>query len=295
METEINSEYIFNNTNNKLNIDLLDTIDNKDLFQNLKIKNNNNSIITDNDNDNDNNNENDKQSQISNIKEEISNNNKNKLPSSIRNTCNEVGESNEAVNSNINFINFKDFISKKKNNSTSKSDSVSKSATSNKNKKILNKTKTNKSKSKGVGNSKTIKIKKENGGIEEEKIKKKKYTKERMDMNKQRLNNLYNDYQKIKTKIENKKKELSKDELKDCSFSPKINKYSKILIKNNSYYSKPIFLRNNNKKDKNEKKYENNFTVIPKINKTSLFVTLSKSTVGIINKEQIKFIPSLII
>ena len=45
-----------------------------------------------------------------------------------------------------------------------------------------------------------------------------------MELNKQRLNNLYENYKKIKNKIEEKKKELSKEEMKDCSFSPKINK-----------------------------------------------------------------------
>ena len=56
---------------------------------------------------------------------------------------------------------------------------------------------------------------------------KKKYSKEKLELNKQRLNKLYSDYQKIKNKIENKKEELSKEEIKDCSFSPRINKHSK--------------------------------------------------------------------
>ena len=55
--------------------------------------------------------------------------------------------------------------------------------------------------------------------------------------------------------------------MKDCSFSPKINKYSKILIKNNPNYSKPIFLRNDDKKDYYKQKYEVKFTHMPKINK----------------------------
>ena len=85
---------------------------------------------------------------------------------------------------------------------------------------------------------------------------------------KQRLNNLYNDYKKFKTKIENMKNDLSKEEMKDCSFTPQINKYSKKLVKNNSNYSKPIYLRNNeNKKEFYKKKYELNFTHMPKINK----------------------------
>ena len=113
--------------------------------------------------------------------------------------------------------------------------------------------------------NKIIKI--EDKEKKEREIEKKKYSKERMKMNKQRLNKLYNDYQKFKNKIENKKKELSKEEIKDCSFSPKIDKYSKILIKNNPNYSKPIFLRNNDKKDFYKKKHEINFTHIPKINK----------------------------
>jgi len=89
----------------------------------------------------------------------------------------------------------------------------------------------------------------ETNNMSEEKVEKKKYSKERIEMNRQRLDKLYNDYQKFQKKINNRRKELSENEIKNCSFSPKINKYSEILVENNPQYIKPIYLRNENKKD----------------------------------------------
>ena len=89
--------------------------------------------------------------------------------------------------------------------------------------------------------------------------------------------------------------------MKDCSFSPKINQYSKVLVKNNSNYSKPIFLRNNeNKKDFYKRKYELNFTHMPKINKnykcnldiyTRLYNKNKENNKNYINEDEYKFRP----
>ena len=92
---------------------------------------------------------------------------------------------------------------------------------------------------------KKIDKKDEDNNNESKKIKFK-YNKERIAINKKRINNLYEDYKKILNKRENKKKELSKEEMKDCSFNPKIDKNSKKLALNNP----PIFLRDNKNNDK---------------------------------------------
>ena len=267
MEKEINLEDINKNHQDKLNINLLDTIENKDLFKNLLIKDNNIYSQTNN----------------KTINNHILNENKNQIQSDINNltqnkenqinikTNNDAKISEESNNDNkINYISFKDFMSKKKNKNISKSVSVTKKKFSIKNNNIQ-KDETHKKRKKY---SKSNKSKKKDNDIKEEKIEKKKYSKERMEINQQRLNNLYNDYKKILNKRENKKKELYEEEIKDFSFSPKINKYSKLLIQNNSHYSKPIFLRNNDKKDFYKKKHEINFTHIPKINKNSKYNNL---------------------
>ena len=104
----------------------------------------------------------------------------------------------------------------------------------------------------------------------ENKEKKIKYSKEKIELNKQRINKLYNDYKNIINKRENMKKELSKEEIKDCSFSPKINNKSKKMTENNKIFSKPIFLRYNDdniRKSNLIKKYDVKFSHIPRINK----------------------------
>ena len=185
------------------------------------------------------------------------NQNKNKLNITNNNENKSEDESND---DNKNYISFNDFMKKKKNKISPKNESEAK-ITKN----------LNNSKNKNFQQKKDKNNGKKNSNIKEEK-KKKKYSKERMEMNQKRLNNLYNDYKKILNKREDKKRRLNEDEIKDCSFSPKINKYSKLLVRNHSNYSKPIFLRNNDDKKKfNKKKYELNFTYIPKINKNSKY------------------------
>ena len=259
MEKEINQKNLFEIKENKFNINLLDTLENNNtLFNNLNHNYNktdfNNCIKEENKNINN-------KSETKIIDENISDNYILNSEEIVENMSDDedIQPHTENNGEKINCLSFKDFISKSKNKNKTEHSLISKSFSSNKinSKKILEKTKNKK-------NSKDNHTKYET----EENIKKKKYSKERMELNKQRLNNLYENYKKIKNKIEEKKKELSKEEMKDCSFSPKINKYSKILIKNNPNYSKPIFLRNNNdRKEYYKKKHEVNFTHIPKINK----------------------------
>ena len=312
------------NKEDKYNINLLETIENKDLFQNLKINNNlaNSKII----------NKNistpflsDKNEQSienkPNIKSEI-NNEQNKNENNIEeyylideekfnDDKDDDIEKNEekgdqdyydfnknnndlSTNNNyneINCISFQDFMKKKSKEftqsqntpSVTKSNSQNKNKSSNKNKikkkdinKKLSKTfsnmKNNKSMSiyKNRNNFSYTKYKNnktETNNMSEEKVEKKKYSKERIEMNKQRLDKLYKDYQKFQNKINNRRKELSEDEIKNCSFSPKINKYSELLVENNPQYIKPIYLRKENKKDFYKKKHEIIFTHVPKINK----------------------------
>ena len=254
MENDSKSEYLFKINENKFNIYLLDTIENRDLFNNLENHYSNNdskNIILKEE-------ENSIQNKTELTTNNIENLNINSETNKINISNNDDNKSYESNNDDKNnCLSFKDFMAKVK-NKKNENKTVSKSFTS----KNIYKRDIEKRKNKNIENNKS-----ETKDKKEEKIKNKKYSKERLELNKQRLNKLYNDYKNFKNKIENKKIELSKDELKDCSFSPKINKYSKILIRNNPNFSKPIFLRNNDKKDFYKKKYEINFTHIPKINK----------------------------
>ena len=263
---EYNSKIEKNNediNSNNLEIDLLETINKKDLFKNIEnyehikknfmnkknILMNQNQYITDN-------------YQINN--DEIVDENSDIIQNNDDlndNKNNFNTEKEEKINYNENYVDFNSFISKNK-EKINKIKTFSKSL---KNEKIIkNKTLT--------PNRKNIKnMKNENNKTNDiQKEPKKKLTKERIEINKKRINNLYNDYQKILNMRRKKKEELSKEEIKDCSFSPEIDKNSKKITKNNSKFSKPIFLRyNNNKERKNIllKKYSPNFTHIPKINK----------------------------
>ena len=254
-----------NSNHNSLEIDLLDTIDNnKLLFGNVKnnndIKlgfkneNNNNNFIKESDLSNDNfvlnlNEIIDENSDI--IKDDEKNNENLQLENNI-DEDNEI--SNEKKDENNNILDFNTFKEKKSNSKKYNNAKTSYSFSSN----IYKQEKT-------YNIKKKIDKKDEDNNNESKKIKFK-YNKERIEMNKKRINNLYEDYKKILNKRENKKKELSKEEMKDCSFNPKIDKNSKKLALNNP----PIFLRDNKNNDKKKiimKKYELNFTHIPKINK----------------------------
>ena len=311
----------------KYNINLLDTIENKDLFQNLKINNNlaNSKIINKNINtpflsDNNEqpkenktnikseiNNEQNKENNIEEyylIDEEKFNDNKdddkddnieNKEDKGDQDYYNFNDNNNDLpINNNnneINCISFQDFMKKKNKefNQSQNTPSITYSTSQNKkksnNKNKIKKKETNKTMSKTFSNMKNNKSmsiyknrnnfsyikyknnKTETNNMTEEKVQKKKYSKERIEMNKQRLDKLYKDYQKFQNKINNRRKELSEDEIKNCSFSPKINKYSELLVENNPQYIKPIYLRKENKKDFYKKKHEIIFTHVPKINK----------------------------
>ena len=311
----------------KYNINLLDTIENKDLFQNLKINNNlvnskivnkniNTPFLSDN-NEQPNENKTDIKSEINNeqnkennieeyylIDEEKFNDDKddNKDDNIEKNedkgdqdyyNFNDNNNDLPANNNNneINCISFQDFMKKKNKefNQSQNTPSITYSTSKNKKKSInknkIKKKETNKTMSKTFSNMKNNKSmsiyknknnfsytkyknnKTETNNMTEEKVEKKKYSKERIEMNKQRLDKLYKDYQKFQNKINNRRKELSEDEIKNCSFSPKINKYSELLVENNPQYIKPIYLRKENKKDFYKKKHEIIFTHVPKINK----------------------------
>ena len=311
----------------KYNINLLDTIENKDLFQNLKINNNlaNSKIINKNintpflsdNNEQPNENKTDIKSEINNeqnkennieeyylIDEEKFNDNKdddkddnieNKEDKGDQDYYNFNDNNNDLpINNNnneINCISFQDFMKKKNKefNQSQNTPSITYSTSQNKkksnNKNKIKKKETSKTMSKTFSNMKNNKSmsiyknrnnfsytkyknnKTETNNMTEEKVEKKKYSKERIEMNKQRLDKLYKDYQKFQNKINNRRKELSEDEIKNCSFSPKINKYSELLVENNPQYIKPIYLRKENKKDFYKKKHEIIFTHVPKINK----------------------------
>ena len=265
-----------NNTNNskedeelfpkKYEIDLLDTINDKYLFDNLKNSpnnkiNNNNKIL-----------DNDKNCLTDNyqlnINEIFYNNNHINKNSNIQNYEENLNKiiKEENTNNNENYLDFDSFMKeKKKEYLIKRSFKVPKYFSA-------NKAKNNKIKTQVKKMSNIIvkhKINKNNETIKKEE--KKKYSKERIEQNKQRLNKLYNDYKKILNERENKKKELSKEEIKDFSFSPKLNKKSKQITENNKKFTKPIFLRykkDNSRSDILIKKYELNFTHIPSINKT---------------------------
>ena len=288
MDKNYNTEITNEKLNNNFNIDLLDTLDKNNLFNNIIPNDNHNDSQTDNFQLNEQDIDTPKSDQgvteenqtikkINEIEEKnenifIENNNeeKNLNLNNIDDTDNDNKsfESNKKDNNNNNCFDFNDFISKIKNKNNTKidtkKDSVSKSHSPIQKNKINNNSIVIQKHDRDFSKNKKSK----NEINKEEKTQKKKYSKERMEINKQRLNNLYNDYKKFKTKIENMKNDLSKEEMKDCSFTPQINKYSKKLVKNNSNYSKPIYLRNNeNKKEFYKKKYELNFTHMPKINK----------------------------
>ena len=265
-----------NNTNNskedeelfpkKYEIDLLDTINDKYLFDNLKNSpnnkiNNNNKIL-----------DNDKNCLTDNyqlnINEIFYNNNHINKNSNIQNYEENLNKiiKEENTNNNENYLDFDSFMKeKKKEYLIKRSFKVPKYFSA-------NKAKNNKIKTQVKKMSNIIvkhKINKNNETIKKEE--KKKYSKERIEQNKQRLNKLYNDYKKILNERENKKKELSKEEIKDFSFSPKLNKKSKQITENNKKFTIPIFLRYKEDNSRNDiliKKYELNFTHIPSINKT---------------------------
>ena len=252
---------------NKLEIDLLETINENDLFKNIennvKIKNNfmdkkNNLIpqhqsITDN-----------YQLNIDKIVDKNSNINNQNIEDlheieSYKNDLNR--KKDEKFNNNENYIDFNSFMCNKK-EKTNKLNKISQTLKSNK----IKKKKTFSHQKKNIKNLKNETTKTEEAQ-EKEKIK---YSKERIEINKQRINKLYNDYQKILSIRRKKKEELSKEEIKDCSFSPELNKNSKKIIENNTKFTKPIFLRYNNDKERKNillKKYSLNFTHIPQINK----------------------------
>ena len=280
----INEENNFNvskneNTShiNKLEINLLDTVNDKDLFRNIINNNDNINCLTEN-----------FQLDINEIIDKNSDNNSNKQNNEISNESNNEKNDFEEINknnynNNENYVDFNSFLktkTKKKNNKISKSFSSNKI----KYKKISTPVIINKYK-------KNNKSKEINNKVECEK-KKVKYSKERIALNKQRINKLYSDYKKILDKIENKKKELSEEEIKDCSFSPKINKYSKKITENNSKFSNPIYLRYKNDLSRKNillKKYQLNFTHIPKINKNyHLYLTHNENNHKNVNQKIIK-------
>ena len=266
----INEEEKLNKINNDkdsfkniFEIDLLDTINKKDIFKNIRNnlikknyvnkRNNNNKefhCITDN-----------YQLDVNEIASENSNFNKSEENSNKISADN--NDLKEVEDKNGNYLDFKTFMAGKTKEKPTKIIKNSKSFKSNK----VNRKKTFTPFKKNNFN-KNLNLQKEE---EKEKIK---YTKERLEMNKKRINNLYNDYQKILNIRKKRKEELSKEEIKDCSFSPEINKNSKKLIANNIKFSKPIFLRYNKDKTKKNnlaKKYALNLTHIPKINKKFIF------------------------
>ena len=271
-ENNFNAKIDEKNGNIKnLEIDLLDTINDKDLFKNItknyknfQIKginiennyiNNDVDILTD-----------DFQLDINEIIDENSQNNTNNQKDNFINESfyeeNDLNEIHRKNNNNENNLDFNSFI---KTQNKKKDTKISKSLSSNKigykKTSILFKKENNKNKTK---------INERNINHAEDQKKKLKYSREKIELNKQRINKLYSDYKNILNKRENKKKELSKEEIKDCSFSPKINKKSKKISEKNPKFSKPIFLRYNNDDSRKKfliKKYELNFTHIPKINK----------------------------
>ena len=248
---------------NILEIDLLDTINKKYIFKNIrknlinnnyenKRNNNNNELpcITDN-----------YQLNVNEIASE--NSNFNRSDENSNSICEEKNDLKELEEKNENYLDFKTFMAGKTNEKTNKIIKKSKLFKSNK----VNRKKTFTPIRKNDFN-KNLNLRKE------EKKEKIKYTKERLEMNRKRINNLYNDYQKILNMRKKRKEELSKEEIKDCSFSPEINKKSKKLMENNINFWKPIFLRYNKDKTKKNilaKKYELNLTHIPKINKNYKF------------------------
>ena len=259
IEKKVNENHI-----NKLEIDLLETINEKDLFKNIenhdKIRNNfidnKKNLITQNKYINDN-----FQLNIDEIVDESNNIINQNFEDLNENDINKNFIEQEKFKNNENYIDFNSFMLKK-NEKTNKLN------------KIFRKIKEDKIKMKKTFSHlrKNIKnLKNENTKMNETHKKTKiKYSKERIEINKQRINNLYNDYQKILNIRKKKKEELSKEEIKDCSFSPKINENSKKIIENNSKFSRPIFLRYNNDKERKNiliQKYSQNFTHIPKINK----------------------------
>ena len=257
-------------SNNKLEINLLDTINNKDLFQN--IKNNQNFKIRNSDKKNDCiNNFNylteNYQIDINEIIDENSDINKNELNKQNNETYNKEGNGFDNIkekNFNENYIDFSSFMKIKK-KAKEKLFKPTKSLSKNR---MKNNTISRKLK-KELYNEKR-KIEETNINNIENKEKKIKYSKEKIELNKQRINKLYNDYKNIINKRENMKKELSKEEIKDCSFSPKINNKSKKMTENNKIFSKPIFLRYNDdniRKSNLIKKYDVKFSHIPRINK----------------------------
>ena len=255
---------------NKLEINLLDTINNKDLFHN--IKNNQNFKIRNSDKKNDCiNNFNylteNYQIDINEIIDENSDINKNELNKQNNETYNKEGNGFDNIkekNFNENYIDFSSFMKIKK-KAKEKLIKPTKSLSKNR---MKNNTISRKLK-KELYNEKR-KIEETNINNIENKEKKIKYSKEKIELNKQRINKLYNDYKNIINKRENMKKELSKEEIKDCSFSPKINNKSKKMTENNKIFSKPIFLRYNDdniRKSNLIKKYDVKFSHIPRINK----------------------------
>ena len=251
------------NEMNKFEIDLLETVNEKDLFRNIvnydKIKknyiDNKDNLITQNQYITDN-----FKLDIDEIVDE-SNQNIEDLNENESNKNNKNQEKDEKSNNNENYIDFNSFMFKK-NEKTNKLNKVFLKLKADK----IKKNKTFSHLRKNIKNLKNEENKKDET-LKKNKIKN---PKERIELNKQRINNLYNDYQKILNKRRNKKEELSKEEIKDCSFSPKIDKNSQKIIENNSKFSKPIFLRYNNDKERKNillQRYTPNFTHIPKINK----------------------------
>ena len=269
---QLNEYKIMNNDlyENKLEIESLDTIINKDLFNNIKNNQKNNKNIIDKRNsrtnelhcltDN-------YQLDIDEIVDENSDiNSQNTENSKKISDINNNLEKKDNINYKENYLDFKTFISQKKNEKEKTNKNI-KSSNSFNFKKIRQK-KTYTPLRKYTFNKKLMKEEKKAKNIE--KNEKVKYTKERIEINKQRIINLYNDYKRLLDIRQKKKEELSKEEMKDCSFSPETNKKSKIIIKNNAKFLKPIFLRYNDNKIKKNlllKKYELTFSHIPKINK----------------------------
>ena len=272
---------------NNLEINLLDTFNDKDLFKNNINNDDNNNHNKINGLNEINNYINDINYLTENyqldVNEIIDKNSENNDISNKSNNEKKDFDEIEKNNNDNNYVDFNSFMKAKEKKNEIK---ISKSFSSSKIKYkkistpvIINKYKTIK------------KIKEKNNKEEENEKKKVKYSKERIELNKQRLNKLYSDYKKILEKIENKKKELSEEEIKDCSFSPKINKHSKKITENNSKFSKPIYLRYNNDLSRKNillKKYQLNFTHIPKINKKfNLYLKENKKNNNTIKNDNI--------
>ena len=294
-ENNCNASKNENTTNfNNLEINLLDTFNDKDLFKNNINNDDNNNHNKINGLNEINNYINDinyltenYQLDVNEIIDKNSDNNSNSENNNISNKSNNEKKDFEEIEKNNNDNNYVDFNSFMKAKVKKNEIKISKSFSSSKIKYkkistpvIINKYKTNK------------KIKEKNNNEVENEKKKVKQSKERIELNKQRLNKLYCDYKKILEKIENKKKELSEEEIKDCSFSPKINKHSKKITENNSKFSKPIYLRYNDDLSRKNillKKYQLNFTHIPKINKKfNLYLTNNENILKNINTKIIK-------